>query len=113
MIQKISEKRRPHYELSLFKELFSNAKTRQITQIAHKGAASEGYMTVEEIKNVIERLSSKHFYKSMTTYHSHEIWQDVYHFQDGDKKLYIKIQLSVDRDKSVLIQMKRDEGSDE
>ena len=113
MIQNIREKRKPHYILSAFKVLFRNEKTQQITQVAHKGAASEGYMSGEDIVEVIERLCSEHFYKSMTAYHDHKIWQDVYKFQDGDKGLYIKLQLSVDEGKTILIQMKRDEGRDE
>jgi motility quorum-sensing regulator/GCU-specific mRNA interferase toxin len=113
MIPKVKEKRKPHYVLSAFKVLFRSEKTRQITQLAHKGATSEGYMTVEDIGEVIERLCSEHFYKSMTTFKDHKIWQDVYRFHDDDKALYIKLQLSIDMKKAILIQMKRDEGSDE
>lgn len=113
MIQKVMEKKKREYELSDWKARFRNEKTRLITQLAYKGAASEGYMTVEDISEVIERLCSKHFYKSMTTYKNHKIWQDVYRYQDGDKALYVKLQLSVDGAKAVLIQMKKDEGGDE
>jgi len=113
MIPKVREKRKPHYVLSDFKVLFRNENTRVITQIAHKGAVSEGYMTIEDIVGVIDRLCSEHFFKSMTTYQSHKIWQDVYKFVDEEKKLYIKLQFSVDGDKAVLIQMKKDEGSDD
>ncbi len=113
MIPTVREKRRPHYVLSNLKVLFRIEKTRVITQQAYKGATSEGYMSVEDIGEVIERLCSEHFYKSMTSYQDYKIWQDVYRYQDGDKSLYIKLQLSVDGDKAVLIQMKRDEGSDD
>ena len=113
MIPKVKEKRKPHYVLSALKELFRNEKTRHITQVARTGAVSEGYMTIDDIGEIIERLCSEHFYKSMTAYHDHKIWQDVYKFQDGDKGLYIKLQLSVDEGKTILIQMKRDEGRDE
>ena len=113
MIRKVKEKRKPHYVLSAFKVLIRNEKTRQITQMAHKGAASEGYMTVEDIGSVIDRLCSEHFYKAMTAYQNHQLWQDVYKFTDGEKLLYIKLQFSVDGRKAILIQMKRDEGRDE
>jgi len=113
MIPKVREKHKPHYVLSDFKVLFRNENTRVITQIAHKGAVAEGYMTIEDIEGVIDRLCSEHFFKSMTTYQSHKIWQDVYKFVDEEKKLYIKLQFSVDGDKAVLIQMKKDEGSDD
>jgi len=50
----------------------------------------------------------------MTTYENPQIWQDVYKYDDeNDNSLYIKLQLSADRKKAVLIQMKNDEGSDE
>ena len=114
MIQKVMEKRKPHYVLSVLKELFRKGeKTRAITNTALKGAASEGYMTVDDIGEVIEKLCSEHFYKSMTEYHNHKVWQDVYRYQDGEKALYIKLQLSFDGKRAILIQMKRDEGRDE
>ena len=72
-----------------------------------------GYMDDDDIQGVIGRLCSEHFVKSMTAYQDHKIWQDVYRYQDDDKALYIKLQLSVDGEQAVLIQMKKDEGSDE
>ena len=105
------EKAKPHYDLKTMKKLFGQASTRIITVTAHKGAASMGYMDVKAIRSVIDRLSSEHFYKSMTSYENHRIWQDVYHFMDEDgRALYIKLQLSPDGTKTVLIQMKEDEG---
>lgn len=113
MIPKVREKRKPHYVLSTFKVLFRSEKTRHITKRAHRGAVTMGYMADDDILTVISKLCSEHFDKSMTSYENHKIWQDVYRFQDGDKALYIKLQLSVDRGKAILIQMKRDEGGDE
>ncbi len=114
MIPKVKEKRKQHYVLSEFKVLFKYEKTRHITRKAHKGAADEGYMTVEDIEGVIDRLCSEHFDKSMTAYLNHKLWQDVYKITDGEKKLYIKLQFSLDvPKKAVLIQMKKDEGRDD
>jgi motility quorum-sensing regulator / GCU-specific mRNA interferase toxin len=113
MIPKVKEKRKPHYVLSVLKELFRNEKTRHITKLAHKGAVTMGYMDDDDMLTVISRLCSEHFYKSMTMYENHKVWQDVYRYQDGEKALYIKLQLSVDGQKAILIQMKRDEGRDE
>jgi len=71
-----------------------------------------GYMDDDDIQVVINRLCSEHFYKSMTAHHDHRIWQDVYLYSEEEKEpLYIKVQMSVDRKKAILIQMKRDEGS--
>jgi motility quorum-sensing regulator/GCU-specific mRNA interferase toxin len=113
MILKVKEKQKPHYVLSKLKAFFECRTTRHITAITHKGAVSMGYMDDDDIQSVISRLCSEHFYKSMTAYKNHKVWQDVYKFQDGDKALYIKLQLSVDGGKAILIQMKRDEGRDE
>lgn len=113
MIPKVKEKRKPHHVLSKLKELFCNGKTRHITALAHKGAVAMGYMDEDDMLAVISVLCQEHFCKSMTAYHDHKVWQDVYRYQDGEKSLYIKLQLSPDGQKAVLIQMKRDEGSDE
>jgi len=114
MIPRFREKQKPHYKLSDFKTLFRCESTRFITATAHKGAVSAGYMTDEDILNVIDQLCSEHFYKSMTTHHNHKLWQDVYRYRNDDgTALYIKLQLSPDNEKAVLVQMKRDEGSDE
>lgn len=39
----------------------------------------------------IEELERDEFYKSMTTYTNHTIWQDVYHHQSRCGMLYIKV----------------------
>lgn len=112
MIPKIQVKRKPHFVLSELKVLFKNEKTRFITKKARHGAVSLGYMTVEDIEGVIERLCHEHFDKSMTTHDNNKLWQDVYKITDEEKKLYIKLQFSMDvPKKTILIQMKKDEGS--
>jgi len=113
MIQKVRDKHRPHYVLSFLKELFRSKKTRHITGLAHKGAVAMGYMDDDDMLTVIGNLCSEHFYKSMTMRENYKVWQDVYRYQDGEKALYIKLQLSFDGQKAILIQMKRDEGRDE
>jgi motility quorum-sensing regulator / GCU-specific mRNA interferase toxin len=108
------EKLKPHFELKILKKLFCSVSTRIITQKARKNAVTMGYMSEDDMLAVISRLGAEHFYKSMTTYDNHKIWQDVYRYRDeDDNALYIKVQLTVDLEKAVLIQMKRDEGSDE
>lgn len=110
----MKEKRKRNYVLSEFKVLFRDESTRHITWKAHQGAVSLGYMTDEDIEGVIERLCHEHFDKSMTTYENHTHWQDVYKITDEEKKLYIKLQFSLDLPKkAILIQMKEDEGNDD
>ncbi|MBW1778124.1 MAG: type II toxin-antitoxin system MqsR family toxin [Deltaproteobacteria bacterium] len=108
------EKRRPHYPLETFKRLFFSERSRIITQTAREGAVTMGYMDDDDIMAVISRLGTKQFVKSMTTYKNHRIWQDVYQYEDeNDNILYIKVQLSSDYKKAILVQMKKHEGSDE
>ena len=38
-------------------------------------------LTTAEMLAVIAALSRREFYKSMTTYADHRVWQDVYHAQ--------------------------------
>ncbi|MDD4998188.1 MAG: type II toxin-antitoxin system MqsR family toxin [Syntrophales bacterium] len=105
------EKRKPHYELKKIKDLFCCTETRVITTTARKGAVLMGYMDDEDIQHAINQLCSEHFYKSMTAYHDHRVWQDVYIYPAEEEKesLYVKLQLSVDGKKAVLIQMKKNE----
>jgi motility quorum-sensing regulator / GCU-specific mRNA interferase toxin len=53
---------------------------------------------------VIASLSRRAFYKSMTTYADHRVWQDVYHAATPARKdAYIKI---TPRDAAPVIQFK-------
>lgn len=106
------EKRKPHYDLKRIKELINNEPSRLIRDIAKQNAAAAGYVDVDEILYVINSLCSQHFYKSMTSELNHRLWQDVYKFTDEDKRLYIKLQITINRDKAVLIQFKKEKGDD-
>jgi motility quorum-sensing regulator/GCU-specific mRNA interferase toxin len=41
---------------------------------------------------VVQKLSRKNFYKSMTSHADHRVWQDVYHGQWNGIALYLKFQ---------------------
>ena len=61
-------------------------------------------LTTAEMLTVIASLSRRQFYKSMTTYADHRLWQDVYHTgTPARKEAYIKITL---RDAAPVIQFK-------
>ena len=61
-------------------------------------------LTTAEMLAVISSLSRRNFYKSMTTYADHRVWQDVYHADTPvNKQAYIKITL---RDLAPVIQFK-------
>ncbi|MFA5354614.1 MAG: type II toxin-antitoxin system MqsR family toxin [Thermodesulfovibrionales bacterium] len=105
-------KRKPHYDLRHLKELLNNQSSRIIRDIAIQNAVSIGYANVDEMLSVINNLCSQHFYKSMTSEQNCKLWQDVYKFIDEDEKLYIKLQLSINGDRAVLIQFKKDTGDE-
>ena len=61
-------------------------------------------LTTTEMLTVIASLSRGDFYKSMTTYADHRLWQDVYHAATPVRKdAYIKITL---RGEAPVIQFK-------
>src|SRR5262249_4944584 len=73
----------------------------------HEDALDGGRMmglTTAEMLTVIASLSRRQFYKSMTSFADHRIWQDVYHAATPVRKdAYIKITL---RDAAPVIQFK-------
>lgn len=84
------EKKKPHHLLALVKELAMNPATRRFTGTAIKGAAEFG-LDNEGIVGVISNLNYSDFFKSMTTYADHTLWQDVYRPKFKETELYIKL----------------------
>ena len=108
-----TQKLRPHYPLEELKELFKDENTRIVTNTALKNAVSLGYTNEEDILAVIADLKNSHLYKAMTCEWNDEMWQDVYKITDEhDNTIYIKLQLSEDKEKAVLIQFKKDTGDE-
>lgn len=85
----MTEKRKPTYDLDAFKAAFSTVDRLNITGAALRGAASLGFDR-SGIVNVIRAMRRGHFYKSMTSYADHRIWQDVYHVPSDAGLLYVK-----------------------
>ena len=83
------EKFTPTYNLEEFKK--SDFK---VTVTADKTARELGFNR-NGIKEVISSMERKHFYKSMTSYANHKIWQDVYHVPFEDLVLYVKFTQNV------------------
>ncbi len=97
------EKRTPHYELASVQKLVAEAEVAAFTKTALDGGRAMG-LTTAEMLGVIAALSRRNFYKSMTTYADHRVWQDVYHaLTPVQKEAYIKITL---RDRVPVIQFK-------
>lgn len=83
------EKAIPHCKLPVVKALIEAGKVRS-TQSALIGAARLGF-DFEGIVAVIMALTSKDFYKSMTTHADHRIWQDVYRPVTTAGEVYLKL----------------------
>ena len=83
------EKRVPHCKLSRVKELVEAGKVRT-THSARVGATALGLSYTEMIA-VVLALRSADFYKSMTTYADHTIWQDVYRPKTVAGDVYLKL----------------------
>jgi len=83
------EKRTPHYSLAAIKVLVEAGDVRS-TFTALSGAAALGF-DFEAVLQVIAALMPADFYKSMTTYADHTIWQDVYRPMTSAGAVYLKL----------------------
>lgn len=70
------EKRTPHCKLAVVKALVEAGKV-SATRAARTGAAGLG-LELSDMLAVVMALTPEDFYKSMTTYADHTVWQDVY-----------------------------------
>jgi motility quorum-sensing regulator/GCU-specific mRNA interferase toxin len=97
------EKHRAHYDLDEIKEALSSPDKLRISVSALR-AMSALNLTKHDVVKVIGSLSVEDFYKSMTSYHDHRIWQDVYHPRYESLILYVKI--TIDQEGYFLISFK-------
>jgi motility quorum-sensing regulator/GCU-specific mRNA interferase toxin len=97
------EKRTPHYSLAVMQTRIAAEGKSAFTLTAVRGGQTMG-VTRRGMLVVIARLNGKNFYKSMTTYGDHTIWQDVYHaYCPNGKFAYIKLTQAARR---IVIQFK-------
>jgi len=97
------EKRTSHYDLARVQAEVVRLGVAAFTKSAWDGGRVMG-LTTAEMLAVIASLTRRDFYKSMTTYGDHRIWQDVYYAETPVRKeAYIKITL---RDAAPVIQFK-------
>lgn len=83
------EKRTPHTRLSVVKDLLEAGKV-QTTNAARRNASLLGFGLLEML-DVVMALQPTDFYKSMTTYTDHRVWQDVYRPNTKAGQLYLKL----------------------
>lgn len=83
------EKNKPSCPLATVKALIEAGKYR-ITFIALQTGGQLGFDRDGIIAEVL-KLEMSEFYKSMTTYKDHKVWQDVYRHKSDVGMLYIKL----------------------
>jgi motility quorum-sensing regulator/GCU-specific mRNA interferase toxin len=88
------EKKRPTYDLEAIKSALGSIETLAMTSSALRDAIGLGFdrsSAAETIAGIERRM----FFKSMTTFADHRVWQDVYHVPARGLVLYVKFQADV------------------
>jgi len=88
------EKRRPTYDLEAIKLAIGSVDTLAITTSALRDATALGFDRGGIVETVVS-IERRMFFKSMTTFADHRVWQDVYHVPARELKLYVKFQADV------------------
>ena len=88
------EKQKPTYDLEAIKRAIGSGQTVAMTRTAITSAAELGFGT-DDVAGVIMSVKRNMFFKSMTTFANHRVWQDVYHVPVEGLWLYIKFQEDV------------------
>lgn len=87
------EKRTPHTRLDTIQNLVRDGRV-CITNTALISASQIGFQSKREIFEVVMALKTGDFYESMTAYHDHTCWHDVYRPTYKGPPLYIKFIVS-------------------
>jgi motility quorum-sensing regulator/GCU-specific mRNA interferase toxin len=88
------EKRTPHCQLPVVKALIRDGRVRA-TFSALSGAAALG-INFDGMLAIVMALTTRDFYKSMTTYADHRVWQDVYRPSTEAGEIYLKLTVVAD-----------------
>ncbi|GAC1610171.1 MAG: hypothetical protein NVS3B3_18220 [Aquirhabdus sp.] len=83
------EKPSPHCKLTVVKAFVEAGKVRA-THSARLGATALG-LGLSDMLDVVMALTPADFYKSMTTYADHTVWQDVYRPSTKAGDVYLKL----------------------
>lgn len=89
------EKHTPHYLLAKIQAQMTAVSEMNLTLSARKGIRLAG-MSQADALGVVQKLTHRDFYKSMTTHSNQHVWQDVYHGHWQEIALYIKFQQAGD-----------------
>ncbi|MEY4515388.1 MAG: hypothetical protein RLZZ450_7510 [Pseudomonadota bacterium] len=83
------EKRKPTYDLESIKAEFCSVQALRMTRSARTSVFALE-LSLLDVVEVIQSMSRRHFYKSMTAHEDHRLWQDVYHVPRAGLMLYVK-----------------------
>ena len=83
------EKRSPHYDQGTILKTLSTVDALRITRTAMICAERLG-LSLADVVTLIQTITRRHFYKSMTSFVDVRIWQDVYHVRWVETVLYVK-----------------------
>lgn len=97
------EKLKPTYDLTSIKAEFATVGGLRMTVSARNGAFGLG-LTLVGVVALIQSITRRQFYKSMTAFADHTVWQDVYHVPYDETVLYIKF--TVDIEGHIIISLK-------
>lgn len=97
------DKRRPTYDLESIKAEFCEVARLRMTRTARNNAFALGF-SLRDVVSVIQSMTRKQFYKSMTSHADSSLWQDVYHVTAGVRVLYVKF--TVDDEGKLLVSFK-------
>ena len=84
------EKSTPSYPLAEIQAQMQSVPDMNLTLVARTGIREAGMAQLDALA-VVQALTRKDFYKSMTTHADHTIWQDVYRPTTPYGSLYIKL----------------------
>jgi len=98
------EKSTLHYRLEDIQNIVATGGVDTFTMTAQRGVDAMGLSTDEALE-IIAALDRSMFYKSMTTYADHRVWQDVYH-APCPNGLFAYIKLTLRDSGIVVIQFK-------
>lgn len=88
------EKRRPTYDLEAIKAALGSVDRLAMTTSALRDATALGFDRGGIVETILG-IERPMFFKSMTTFADHRVWQDVYHVPARGLALYVKFQADV------------------
>ena len=85
----MNERLNPEYSLEEVKSAFDAVEKLRLTRTAQRTSDALG-IRLFQIVELVQSLTRANFYKSMTTYADHRVWQDVYYIHWDEIELYLK-----------------------